>query len=241
MVFADYLRPALRLSALMKQPVIYVLTHDSIFVGEDGPTHHGAFDISYLRHIPHIHILAPRDEDMLRHALATALQSSGPVAVRYPRGAGYGALMKSRLAVLPTGRGEMLEDGEDALVIALGSRVHPALEAVQRLREESGTRSAVFDPIWAKPLPEAELLALAARYNKILLVEEGSRAGGFSSAVLELWSDQGVLRGQKIRRLGIPDTFIEHGTQQELRVQLGLCMDGIAAALRELMQDAATA
>jgi 1-deoxy-D-xylulose-5-phosphate synthase len=205
-------------------------------VGEDGPTHHGAFDVAYLRHIPHMKILAPRDENMLRHALATALQCSGPVAVRYPRGAGYGVSMDSRLAVLPAGRGELLEEGGDALIIALGSRVHPALEAVQRLREETGKQFAVFDPIWAKPLPEEELLELAARHDRILLVEEGCRAGGFASAVLELWSDHGLLTGQKIRRLGIPDEFIEHGPQQELRARLGLCVDGISAALQALMQ-----
>jgi 1-deoxy-D-xylulose-5-phosphate synthase len=221
---------------LQKLPVVFCLDRAGL-VGEDGATHHGAFDIAYLRHIPHMSILAPRDEDMLRHALATALDCSGPVAVRYPRGVGYGVPLASRLAVLPAGRGEMLEKGGDALVIALGSRVHPVLEAVQRLREETGKRSAVFDPVWVKPLPEEELLELAARYDRMLLVEEGSCAGGFSSAVLELWTDRGALKGQKIRRLGIPDAFIGHGTQRELRAQLGLCVDGIAAALRNLMRD----
>jgi len=221
---------------LQKLPVVFCLDRAGL-VGEDGPTHHGVFDIAYLRHIPHISILAPRDEDMLRHALATALACAGPVALRYPRGAGYGVPMSPRLAVLPTGRGEMLEMGEDALIIALGSRVHPVLEAAQRVREENGKSSTIFDPIWIKPLPEEELLELAARHDTILLVEEGSLAGGFSSAVLELWSDHGLLKGQKIRRLGIPDTFIEHGTQQELRTQLGLCVDGIAAALRALLED----
>jgi 1-deoxy-D-xylulose-5-phosphate synthase len=221
---------------LQKLPVVFCLDRAGL-VGEDGPTHHGAFDIAYLRHIPHMSILAPRDEDMLRHALATGLQCSGPVALRYPRGVGYGVPMHSRPAVLPGGRGEMLAEGEDALIIALGSRVHPALEAAQRLRKERGKRIAVFDPIWAKPLPEKELLELAARYDAILLVEEGSRVGGFSSAVLELWSDQGLLQGQKIGRLGIPDSFIEHGTQQELRALLGLRADGIAAALGNLMRE----
>jgi 1-deoxy-D-xylulose-5-phosphate synthase len=221
---------------IQQLPVVFCLDRAGL-VGEDGPTHHGAFDIAYLRHIPHMRILAPRDEDMLRHALATALACSGPVAVRYPRGPGYGVPMQDPLTVLPAGRGEMLEKGGDALVIALGSRVHPALEAVQRGREETGKQFAVFDPIWVKPLPEEELLELAARYDTILLVEEGSLAGGFSSAVLELWSDRGALKGQKIRRLGIPDVFIEHGAQQELRERLGLCAEGIAAALREMMRE----
>ena len=221
---------------LQKLPVVFCLDRAGL-VGEDGPTHHGVFDIAYLRHIPHMSILAPRDEDMLRHALSTSLHCSGPVALRYPRGSGYGVPVHSPLAILPTGRGELLEEGGDALIIALGSRVHPALEAAQRIREEIGKKSALFDPVWVKPLPEEELLELAARYRKILLVEEGSLAGGFSSAVLELWSDRGVLDGQKIHRVGVPDAFVEHGTQQELRTQLGLCVDGIALALRELLRD----
>ncbi len=203
-------------------------------VGEDGPTHHGVFDLAYLRHIPNISILAPRDEALMRRALCTAVGLPGPSALRYPRGAGFGVAADGPLVPLPAGRGELLAEGEDALVIALGSRVHPALEAARLLREED-RRVAVFDPIWVKPLPRGELLDFARRYDRILLVEEGSRAGGFSSAVLELWSDEGVLRGQKIRRLGIPDSFVEHGTQCELRALVGLRAAGIAAALRELL------
>jgi 1-deoxy-D-xylulose-5-phosphate synthase len=221
---------------IQKLPVVFCIDRAGL-VGEDGPTHHGVFDIAFLRHIPHMSILAPRDEDMLRRALATALACSGPVALRYPRGAGYGVPMTSPLAVLPAGRGEMLATGGDALIIALGSRVHPALEAAQRVREETGKQAAVFDPVWVKPSPEEELLDLAARHTKILLVEEGCLAGGFSSAVLELWSDHGVLQGRKIRRLGVPDAFVEHGSQQELRVRLGLCAEGIAAALKEMLTD----
>ena len=218
---------------LQKLPVVFCMDRAGL-VGEDGPTHHGVFDVAYLRHIPHMSILAPRDETMLRHVLKTALALPGPVAVRYPRGAGFGVPAEP-MRVLPQGRGEMLAQGEDALVVAAGSRVHPALEAVQRVREEDGAHVALFDPIWIKPLPREELLELARRYDRILLVEESSLCGGFSSAVLEVLNDEGALRGQRIRRLGVPDSFIEHGTQRELRSALGLCVEGIAAALRELL------
>jgi 1-deoxy-D-xylulose-5-phosphate synthase len=219
---------------LQKLPVVFCVDRAGL-VGEDGPTHHGAFDVAYLRHIPHMRLLAPRDENMLRRSLRAALECPGPAALRYPRGPGFGAAAEGPAAPLPVGRGELLRGGDDALVIALGSRVHPAWEAVRRVREEKGAEIALFDPVWIKPLPEEELLELAGRHDKILLVEEGSRNGGFSSAVLEFLADAGALRGQKIRRLGIPDVFIEHGAQRELRAALGLCADGIAAALKELL------
>jgi 1-deoxy-D-xylulose-5-phosphate synthase len=221
---------------LQKLPVVFCVDRAGL-VGEDGPTHHGAFDVAYLRHIPHIRLLAPRDENMLRRSLRTALECPGPTALRYPRGAGFGVSDESASCPLPAGRGELLCAGDDALVIALGSRVHPAWEAVRSVSGESGAGIALFDPVWIKPLPEEELLELAARHDRILLVEEGCRSGGFSSAALELWADAGVLRGQKIRRLGIPDMFIEHGAQRELRAGLGLCADGIAAALEELLRE----
>lgn len=204
-------------------------------VGEDGPTHHGAFDIAYLRHIPNMRILAPRDENMLRHALYTATSGDGPVAIRYPRGAGFGVPADEPLHRLEPGRGDLLEDGVKVAIIAAGNRVHPALEAAQRVREHIGIRVAVFDPVWIKPLPEAQLLELAARFEALLFVEEGTLAGGFSSGVLELLADQGALRGQRIRRLGLPDAFIEQGTQRQLREKLGLRADGIVREILALL------
>ena len=215
-------------------PVIFCVDRAGL-VGEDGPTHHGAFDISFLRHIPNMSIMAPRDEEVLRHCLASALACPGPVALRYPRGAGFGMGSEGPLTILPPGRGVLLAEGDDALVIAVGSRVHPAFEAIQHLREASGKNVALFDPVWLKPMPEEQLCELLKRHTHILLIEENSLAGGFSSALLEYWSDQGLLRGQRIRRLGLPDSFIEHGTQKELRARLGLCVDGIYNALRELL------
>ena len=222
---------------LQKLPVTFCVDRAGL-VGEDGPTHHGAFDIAYLRHIPHIRLLSPRDEDMLRHALHTATSGNAPTALRYPRGAGYGVAMDGPLRLLPEGQGELLLEGERVAVIAVGSRVHPALEAAQQIQEECGVSVAVFDPVWLKPLPEAQLLDLAARFDALLFVEESSLHGGFSSAVLELLADKGALRGQCIRRLGLPDAFVEQGSQRQLRAKLGLRADGIADTLREILKNA---
>ena len=219
---------------LQKLPVTFCIDRAGL-VGEDGPTHHGAFDIAYLRHSPHIRILAPRDEGVLRDALHTAIAGCLPTAIRYPRGAGFGVSTEQSPRLLEPGRGELLQDGERVAVIAVGNRVHPALEAAQMVEAATGARIAVFDPIWLKPLPEAQLLELASRFDALLVVEEGVRAGGFSSAVLELLADRDALHTVRIRRLGLPDEFVPHGTQRELREQLGLRADGIAAAVRELL------
>ena len=220
---------------LQKLPVTFCIDRAGL-VGEDGPTHHGAFDIAYLRHIPNIRLISPRDEDMLRHALFTSIKGDAPTAVRYPRGAGFGVTLDECLRTLPEGQGQLMQDGERVAVIAVGNRVHPALEAAHAVQEECGVQVAVFDPVWLKPLPEEQLLELAARFDALLFVEESSLSGGFSSAVLELLADKGGLRGQRIRRLGLPDHFVEQGTQRQLRERLGLRADGIAQELRLLLQ-----
>ena len=214
-------------------PVTFCIDRAGL-VGEDGPTHHGVFDLSYLRHIPNLAIIAPRDEVELQDALNTALHHNAPIAVRYPRGLGVGLPMPATLGLLPHGQGEVLREGTSVAIIAVGSRVHPALEAAERVAEATGKQATVFDARWIKPLPEDQLLHLAAIHDTLLFVEENALAGGFSSAVLELLADKGALRGQVIRRLGIPDRFVEHGTQRELRGKLGFCVDGIEATLLEL-------
>ena len=219
---------------LQNLPVTFCVDRAGL-VGEDGATHHGAFDIAYLRHIPNMHLLAPRDEDMLRHCLYTALNASGPCALRYPRGAGFGVPLEGAPRPLAPGVGEILQEGADVAVIAAGNRVHPALEAAALAEQEGGIRALVFDPVWLKPLPEAQLADIARRFDRILLVEEGVLAGGFSSAVLEFWNDRGLLRGQRIKRLGLPDCFIEHGSQLRLREQAGLRCKNIVEALLELV------
>lgn len=206
-------------------------------VGEDGPTHHGAFDLSFLRHIPQLRILAPRDEVELQAALVTALDLDGPLVIRYPKGPGTGRTLPSLSEVSPLvpGEGELIREGKDAVIVAVGSVVSPALQAAERLGTEGGPDVAVFDARWVKPLPEAQLLDLAARFDKLVLAEENTLAGGFSSSVLELLADQGALKGQHIKRLGLPDAFVEHGAQTELRHALGLDAEGIFLQLQEFL------
>ena len=192
------------------------------------------FDLSYLRHIPGLVLMAPRNEPELQNMLATALAYAGPVAVRYPRGVGEGAPLAEKPEILPIGQGELLREGADGVIVALGSRVSPALEAARVFAEETGKEVAVFNARFVKPLPEAQLLELAASQPFILTVEENALAGGFGSAVLELLADRGALGGLRLRRLGVPDQFVEHGSQKELRARLGINRDGILEALRGL-------
>ncbi|MGE4552978.1 MAG: 1-deoxy-D-xylulose-5-phosphate synthase [Desulfovibrionaceae bacterium] len=203
-------------------------------VGEDGATHHGAFDLSYLRHIPNLVLMAPKDENELARMMATAFALPGPAAVRYPRGTGVGATVDPALAPLPLGRGELLRPGRDLLILALGSRVYPALEAAMELEAE-GVDAAVFNARFVKPLPEEQILELAARHTRIITVEENALAGGFGSAVAELLCDHDALDGKRLRRLGLPDAFVEHGPQKELRIRLGIDKSGIQRTARELL------
>jgi len=194
-------------------PVIFCLDRGGI-VGEDGPTHHGVFDLSYLRVIPNMKIMAPKDENELRHMLFTALDCQGPVAIRYPRGKGIGVPMEGTLKKIPIGRAEVLTQGKDLLILAIGSRVYPCLEAAKELEKE-GCSASVVNARFVKPL-EPRLSSMASRIGKVLIVEENTLQGGFGSAVLELFADRGV-HGVSVKRLGIPDAFIEHGPQEILR------------------------
>jgi 1-deoxy-D-xylulose-5-phosphate synthase len=219
---------------LQNLPVTLCLDRGGL-VGEDGATHHGAFDLSYLRHIPNLVVMAPRDETELPAMLATALAHSGPVAIRYPRGAGEGGLVPDWSAPLPIGQGELVREGADALVVAIGSRVVPAVAAAVALEAATGRRVAVFDARFVKPLPVAQLRELAGRFLRWLTVEENVLEGGFGSAVLECLSDAGALAGLTVRRLGLPDTFVEHGPQRALRALCGIDAAGIETALRRLL------
>ncbi len=216
-------------------PVIFCLDRAGL-VGEDGATHHGVFDISYLRHIPNLRIIAPRDEALLCHSLYTAVQGNAPTALRYPRGKGFGAAMPTSYNVLVEGQGELVQDGEKIIILAVGPCVYFALEAAKIVHEKHGLNVAVFDPIWLKPLPDAQILSLAEQFTHIVIVEEGSLAGGFSSAVLELLVDHNALNGQQIKRIGIKDAFVEHGTQHELRAQVGLNAKSIVMEVENLLK-----
>ncbi len=219
---------------LQNLPVILCLDRGGL-VGEDGPTHHGAFDLSFLRHVPNLTFMVPADEAELARMLVTAVSLDGPVAMRYPRGVGIGATLEDAPEPLPVGRGELLREGEDALILAIGSRVHPSLEAAKDIELATGKKVAVFNARFLRPLPAEQILALCAGTRPVLTVEENCLAGGFGSAVLELLADHDLLAGRTLHRLGLPDAFVEHGKQKELRAKLGIDKDGILNALRTLL------
>ena len=230
---------------LQNLPVTLCLDRAGL-VGEDGPTHHGAFDLSWLRTVPNLAIAAPRDEESLNDALAAALAIQGPVALRYPRGSGrridssiwkHSAALRLSEGPHPyeLGKGEVILEGDSRVcIIAIGQRVLPCAEAALATAEKTGCLATVFDARWVKPLPEEQILALAANHDALLLVEENALMGGFTSAVLELLSDHDMLGRLTVRRLGLPDRFIPHGPVRRLRDDVGLNVPGISAALEEL-------
>jgi len=204
------------------------------FVGPDGPTHHGLFDFAFLRTVPNLTVMAPKDENELQHMLKTAVEGSGPVSLRYPRGKGVGVPMDERLCAMAVGKGEILRDPPDAAaaIIAIGNCCHPALAAAAVLQDE-GLPVRVINARFVKPL-DAELLCAAAREcGRIVTVEENALMGGFGSAVLELLAERGIT-GVAVRRLGIPDEFAPQATQKELRRLYGIDAEGIASAVREM-------
>jgi len=218
--------------------VVFALDRAGI-VGEDGPTHSGIYDLSFLRHLPHLVIMAPKDENELRHMLKAAICHPGPVAVRYPRGPGYGVSWDPELNPLKMGKGEVLQEGEDLLLLAIGSMVHPCLEAARRLQEEEGIRATVINARYLKPLDLTLIGGAVQRTGKLLIVEENVLPGGFGSAVLEGLVDGKIdLDGLQIERVGIPDTIICQGTMEGVRARYGLCAASIAARAKEMMQEA---
>ncbi|MBI4643239.1 MAG: 1-deoxy-D-xylulose-5-phosphate synthase [Deltaproteobacteria bacterium] len=221
---------------LQNLPVVFALDRGGI-VGDDGETHQGLFDLSYLRHLPNLVVMAPKDEDELRHMLYTAVEHPGPVAVRYPRGQGVGVHFTSTLRKIPIGKAEVLEEGEDLLILALGASVHHALDAARQL-EEKGFKATVVNARFVKPLHEQLILTLAAKCGRVLTVEENVAQGGFGSAVLELLSDRG-LSGIPVKRLAVPDQFMEHGKPDILRKKYGLDAAGILKGALELLDQPA--
>jgi len=205
-------------------------------VGADGATHQGMYDIAYLRHLPNIICMAPKDENELQHMLRTAVEYDGPAAIRYPRGAGFGVPLDQTIKAIPIGESELLRDGDDALIVAYGTLVHPALEAAAELAPE-GISAAVLNARFAKPLDADRILSLARRCKAVLSVEEHGAMGGFGSAVLEALSAGGVAVAS--RCLGVPDRVIEHGDSGKIRHDLSLDAEGIARAVRDLVQESA--
>lgn len=201
-------------------------------VGDDGPTHHGVFDLSFLRFIPNLVIMAPKDEDELRHMLHSAILHPGPAAVRYPRGNGEGVSLAGPLQRIPLGTGELLRPGRDLLLLPVGNRVYPALEAAEGLKK-LGIDAAVINPRFIKPLDDALICEWAVKTGRVITVEDNVRKGGFGSAVLELFARKG-LTGIATRVLGLPDIFMEHGTQEQLRKKGKIDAPAITSAALEL-------
>ncbi|MGQ9730935.1 MAG: 1-deoxy-D-xylulose-5-phosphate synthase [Candidatus Zipacnadales bacterium] len=217
---------------LQNLPVVLALDRAGL-VGDDGPTHHGAFDIAYLRHLPNLTVMAPRHEAELCCMLVTALQLSGPSAIRFPRGRGPGVPIPEVLEPLPIGRAELLAEGDEIAIIGLGAAANTALEAHNRLRQE-GLRAAVVNARFAKPL-DAELIChLAAHIKRVVTVEEGVLAGGFGSAVVELLADRGLANVQ-VWRVGLPDRFLPHGNTEALLAECGLDVASLVETIRSIV------
>lgn len=213
---------------LQDLPMVIAMDRAGI-VGQDGATHHGLFDISYLRHLPNLILAAPKDDVELRQLLYSATKYGHAVAIRYPRGACRSIDVKGRLEEIPAGTAEVLKEGTDVAIIALGTMVYPALEAAKRL-EQAGIRAAVINARFVKPLDKMTIIgaASAARFG-VVTVEENAVMGGFGSAVAELLCERRMPCPMKM--IGAPDEFIEHGGQDELRKRLGLDADGIERAV----------
>jgi 1-deoxy-D-xylulose-5-phosphate synthase len=221
---------------LQNLPVTFCLDRGGL-VGEDGPTHHGAFDLSYLRSIPNITLMAPKDEPELQAMLALATNLAGPAAIRYPRGLGPGHELADPIHSISCGQAEILQEGGDTAVLAIGSRVYPALRAVQEIEERTGAQIGLVNTRFVKPLPQDTLRSLIQNgISKLLVVEENALAGGFGSAVLESLADQDLLSGRQVKRLGLPDAFIGHGPCATLRREAGIDQDHIARALEKLVR-----
>jgi 1-deoxy-D-xylulose-5-phosphate synthase len=215
--------------------VVFALDRGGL-VGADGPTHHGVFDFAYLRPMPNIAVMAPKDENELQHMLVTAVEHTGPIALRYPRGEGWGVPLDAHARPLEIGKAELLRDGADIVIAAVGHTVLPALRAAQDLAP-LGISAAVVNARFVKPLDGALLAELLGRVPRLLTVEDHVIAGGFGSAVLEFLADRGM-HGIEVRRLGVPDRFIPHGTQDELRKLCGFDKDGIAQAALQMVRRA---
>ena len=205
-------------------------------VGDDGYTHHGVFDYAYLRSMPEMTIMAPKDENELRHMLKTAVDFDGPVSVRYPRGSGVGVSITEPMHSLPIGKAEVLRDGKDVCLWAIGSMVQSALMAADKLAEQ-GISAGVVNMRFAKPLDEELLLEHAAQYGKIVTLEEGVLQGGVGSAVLETLNAAKMLQKCQVLTLGIPDEFVLHGDKKLLFKDLGLDVETIADKIAALVKE----
>jgi len=214
---------------LQQLDVVFAMDRAGL-VGDDGPTHHGAYDISYFRCLPNVVVMAPRNEAMLVHMLHTALDHEGPIALRYPRGAAEGAPMPERPEVIAIGTGEVLREGERVALLGYGYGVTVALDAAEVLAAQ-GVTATVADGRFAKPLDTELATRLASEHDLLVTIEEGSLPGGFGSAVLEHVEDtfsSPETRRARVVRVGIPDRYVTHGKPALLREEAGLTGEAVA-------------
>ena len=215
--------------ALQNLPVVFALDRAGL-VGEDGPTHHGSFDLSFLRSTPNLIIAAPADENELGHLLKTAFDSKKPFVLRYPRGAGFNIPIEEKLTALPIGKGVRLKEGKDLTLVAIGNQVHPALETA-RLLQEKGVDAGVINARFVKPLDTTILAEALKQSPRLVTLEDNSLVGGFGSAVAEYLTAQN--KPFRLLRFGLPDEFVEHGKVAQLREQLGLTPNKMAETIRQ--------
>jgi 1-deoxy-D-xylulose-5-phosphate synthase len=214
-------------------PVRFVLDRGGI-AGEDGPTHHGSFDLSYLRPIPNFVIMSPKDENELRHMVRTMIEyDRGPIALRFPRGEGLGVPLDAEARALPIGRAETLSQGRELVFLAIGAMVDPCARAAKLLAAQ-GVQAGVVNARFVKPLDHDAIDAIAATDALLVTVEDNAVAGGFGSAVNEYWLERGY-DAAGVRNLGLPDRFIEHGERGELLAELGLSAEGLAHSATEML------
>jgi 1-deoxy-D-xylulose-5-phosphate synthase len=219
--------------ALLKLNVVFCFDRAGL-VGEDGATHHGAFDLAALRPIPNLIISSPMDEHELRRLMYTAqLPNKGPFVIRYPRGGGVLQDWRCPFEEIPIGKGRKLHDGDDIAILSIGPMGNNVTEAIARLTQEASAPSiAHYDMRFLKPIDEDILEEVGQKFSRIITVENGAKKGGLGSAVLEWMNDHGYQ--PKVVRLGLPDSFVEHGTVAELQHIVGIDADGIINAINTL-------
>lgn len=213
-------------------PVVVAMDRGGV-VGEDGETHQGLFDVSFMRHVPNLVFMAPKDEEELRRMLYTAVRLGRPVALRYPRGNALGVPLSEGFTEVEVGKAEVLSEGSELTIIALGNTVSPSVKVAERLNA-SGRSVGVINARFVKPLDKELILAIAGKTGRIMTVEENLLAGGFGSAVIEVLMDGGM-GGIPVKRLGVGDVYVEQGTQTQIRRRLGLDEQGIEMAALDFM------
>jgi 1-deoxy-D-xylulose-5-phosphate synthase len=218
---------------LQNLPVVFCLDRAG-FAGADGPTHHGAYDIAYMRCIPNMIVAAPMNEQELRNMMYTAqLRKEGAFTIRYPRGEGVMPEWRTQFERLEIGKGRKVKEGEDIAIIGIGHIGNLGLRAAEMLENE-GVSAAFYDARFVKPVDEDMLREIFTRFDKVITVEDGCLMGGFGSAVLEFAADHNLQA--RVKRLGIPDAVIEHGEQQELFRECGFDAEGIVRTAMEMME-----